>query len=40
MSGLESRAYEAVGVDMTPQYTYNRLIYQTLWVLVVPLQLV
>lgn len=23
MSGLESRAYEAVGVDMSPQYTYN-----------------
>lgn len=25
MSGLESRAYEAVGVDMTPQYTYNKI---------------
>jgi len=25
MSGLESRAYEAVGVDMTPQYTYNSI---------------
>lgn len=25
LSGLESRAYEAVGVDMTPQYTYNRI---------------
>ncbi len=25
LSGLESRAYEAVGVDMTPQYTYNKI---------------
>jgi len=25
LGGLESRAYEAVGVDMTPQYTYNKI---------------